>query len=156
MIVELPQAERAVTETRYGVGKSTTLAWRAFGKVLGIPVQDPRMVMDGDGSQYEPITKRLIYMEEARDGRFLSLGHYGCWDGGAMRSLSPCVTYVSYNVASDGSFVNFHGWYRPRKESQIIVPKPPGDGPYLTQDGLFSITVLIGVMRRLIARAECG
>jgi hypothetical protein len=152
MIVELTEQERVVAEAPYGLGK--TLAWRAFGKILGIPVHDPKMVMDGDGSEYEPITGRSFYLEEAEGDRFLSLAYYGCWDEGAMRSLSPEITYVSYSVAPDGSFVDFHGWHRPKGESRIIVPKPAGDGPYMTQDGLSSMTVLIGIMKRLIAAAE--
>lgn len=154
MIVDLTEAERLVVDTRYSMGKSLTLAWRAFGKIIGVPVDDPIMVIDGGSSQCEPITGRHFDFEEAEGDRYLSLGYCGCWDGGAMRSLSPEITYVSYSVAPDGSFVDFHGWYRPKGESRIIVPKPAGNGPYLTQDELSSMTVLIGIMKRLIVTAE--
>lgn len=151
MIVDLTEQERIVAKAPYGLGK--TLAWRAFGKVLGIPVHDPMMVMDGDGSQYEPITRRRFYLEEAEGDRFLSLGHYGCWDMGAMRSLSPHCTYISYNVAPDQSSVEFHGWYIPEEPSRIIITKPAGDGPFLTKDQLFSVDSLIATMKLQIAQA---
>lgn len=154
MRVELTEAERVIGETEYGMGKSLTLAWRAFGKALGIQVRDPMLVMDGDASQREPVTGRYFYFEKAEGDRYLSLAYQGCWDEGAMRSLSPSITYVSYSVATDGSFVDFHGWHRPREESRIIVPQPTGDGPYLTRGGLAPIGILVGVMRRLIAHAE--
>jgi hypothetical protein len=153
VIVDLTEAERLVVDTRYSMGKSLTLAWRAFGKIIGVPVDDPIMVIDGDGSQYEPITGRYFDFEEAEGDRYLSLGYCGCWDGGAMRSLSPDCTYISYSVAPDGSFVDFHGWHKPKGESRIISPAPNGRAPFLTKDGLSSMTVLIGVMKRLIVQA---
>lgn len=152
MIVELTEAERC-TDDPFGPD-GYTLAWRAFGKVIGIQVDDPVFPIDGGSSQLEPITGRWFDFKKAEGDRFLPLGYYGCWDHGAMRSLSPEITYVSYSVASDGSFVDLHGWYRPKGESRIIVPKPAGDGPYLTQDELSSMTVLIGIMKRLIVAAE--
>lgn len=154
MRVELTEAERVIVETEYSMGKSLTLAWRAFGKIIGISVNDPMMVIDGGSSQFEPITGRYFDFEEAEGDRYLSLGYVGCWDGGAMWSLSPSITYISFTVAPDGSFVDFHGWHRPREEARIIVPKPMGGGPYLTKDGLSSMTILIGIMKRLIAHAE--
>ena len=153
MIVDLTEAERVVAETPYGVGKSETLAWRAFGKVLGIPVRDPMMVMDGDGSIFEPITRRRFYLEEAEGDRFLSLGQFGCWDEGGMRSLSPSITYVSFGVAPDRSHVTFHGWHRPREASRIVPRDPGSPVPFMGKDGLSSIGILIGVMKRRIARA---
>ena len=154
MIVELTEAERVLVQTRYSVGEATTLAWRAFGKAIGVQVDDPMMVIDGDGSQVEPVTRRRFYLEEAEGSRFLSLGHVGCWDGGAMRSLSPHCTYVSFNVASDWSFVAFYGWHRPKGASRIISKAPDGRSPYLTLDQLSSMGILIGVMKRRIASAS--
>lgn len=151
MIVELTEAERS-TDDPFGPD-GYTLAWRAFGKLIGVQVHDPIFPIDGGSSQLEPITGRWFDFEKAEGDRYLSLAYQGCWDGGAFRSLSPEITYVSYSVASDNSFVDFHGWYRPREESRIIVPKPTEGGPYLTQDGLSSMTVLIGIMKRLIVAA---
>lgn len=153
MIVELTEQERFIAETPYGLGKAKTLAWRAFGKVLGIPVHDPMMVMDGDGSIFEPITRRDFYLEEAEGNRYLSLGHFGCWDEGAMRSLSPSITYISYNAHPAWPCVEFHGWYIP-KEASCIIPKPVGDGPFLTKSQLFSMDSLIATMKLQIAQAE--
>lgn len=151
MRVELTKAERFVVDDRYSMGESMTLAWRAFGKAIGTRLDDPIMVIDGDGSQFEPITRRYFYLEEARGDRFLSLGHYGAWDRGAIRSLSPSITYISYSVAPDWSSVDFHGWHRPREASRIIPRAPDGNTPFMGKDGLSSMAILIGVMRRRIA-----
>ena len=153
MRIELSEAERAVSSKEsYLTG--LTLAWRAFGKAIGVQVHDPMVAMDGDGSQRELITGRYFYFEEPEVDRYLSLGHYGCWDGGAMRSLSPRCTYISYSLASDGSFVDFHGWYIPKEPSRIITQKPVGNGPFLTKDQLFSMDSLIATMKLQIAQAE--
>lgn len=107
MIVELTEADRFIDPTSdYSrLHWRKTLAWRAFGKAIGVQVDDPRMVMDSDGSEFEPVTKRYFYFEEAEGDHFLSLGQFGCWDGGAMRSLSSKCTYISYGVDSDKCFV---------------------------------------------------
>ena len=153
MQIELTGKERSNLDHVEWYRKESTLAWRAFWKAIGAEIRDPMMVIDGDGSQFEPITRRYFYLEEAKDDRFLSLGHFGCWDGGAMRSLDPDITYVSYSVPPDGAFVDFHGWYRPRQESRIIPRGPDDPIPFLTKDGLAPMGLLVGIMRRLIARA---
>lgn len=150
MIVELTEAERVVVRTRYSVGEAETLAWRAFGKAIGVQVQDPMMVMDGDGSIFEPITRRDFYLEEAEGNRYLSLGQFGCWDGGAMRSLYPGTIYISYNAHPDWSSVTFHGYFRPKEASRIIPRDPGSPVPFMTKDGLSSMTVLICIMKKII------
>jgi hypothetical protein len=156
MIIELTESERFIERTKdnYWMDQGHTLAWRAFGKAIGVPVHDPMMVMDGDGSQVELITRRWFYLDEAKGNRYLSLGHFGCWDEGAMRSLSPSITYISYNAHPDWPCVEFHGWYIPKEPSCIIIPKPVGDGPFLMKDQLFSMDSLIATMRLQIAQAE--
>lgn len=152
MRIELSEAEQAVSSKEsYLTG--LTLAWRAFGKAIGVQVHDPVMTMDGDGSQREPITRRYFHFEEANGDRYLSLGHFGCWDEGAMRSLSPSITYISHSVAPDRSHVIFHGWHRPREASQIIPREPGSPVPFIGKDGLSSMGILIGVMKRRIAVA---
>lgn len=156
MRIGLTYQERFIepTDIHLRMLRSLTLAWRAFGKAIGIEVQDPMMGMDGDGSQFEPTTRRYFQFEEAKGDRFLSLGHYGAWDGGAMRSLSPSCIYVSYSADPDGRFVDFHGWHRPKGESRIIAPEPGGLSPFLTKDGLSSMAVLISSMQALIEHAK--
>lgn len=153
MRIELNDWERTVSSQRDHL-TGLTLAWRAFGKAIGVQVHDPMVAMDGDGDQRELITGRWFHFEEPEGDRYLSLGHYGCWDGGAMRSLSPSCAYISYSVAPDGSFVDFHGWHRPRGEARIISKAPDGRAPFLTKDGLSSMGILIGVMRQMVAYAE--
>lgn len=154
MIVDLTEAERLVMDSRYSMGKSLTLAWRAFGKTIGISVDDPLVAIDGDGSQREPITRRYFDFEEANEDRYLSLAYHGCWDGGAMRSLSPNCTYISYSVCPDRCFVNFHGWYIPKEHSRILGPKPVENDLFLTKDQLFSMDSLIATMKLQIMQAE--
>lgn len=153
MRIELTEPERAISpKESYLTG--LTLAWRAFGKAIGVQVHDAMVPMDGDSSQCEPITRRHFDFEEARKNRYLSLAYQGCWDGGAWRSLSPQCTYISYSVAANGSFVDFYGWYIPKEPSRIITPKPIGEGPFLTKDQLFSMDSLIATMKLQIAQAE--
>lgn len=150
MRIRLSDAERNLDQVNWYL-KEYTFAWRAFWKAIGAEVRDPLMIMDGDGSQFEPVSRRYFKLQEARNGQFLQLGEFGCWDGGAMRSLSPHCTYVSYSVADDGSFVDFHGWHRPREASRIIPSAPDSSTPFLTKDQLSSMGILVGIMKRLIA-----
>lgn len=153
MIVELAAAERVIENDDPWFDWGRVLAWRAFGKAIGVQVHDPIVAMDGDGSQREPITGRYFQFEEAEGDRFLSLGEFGCWDGGAMRSLSPSITYISHSVAPDRSHVIFHGWHHP-KEASRIIPRDRGDPiPFLTKDGLSPMNRLIGNLKRKIAGA---
>lgn len=155
MRVELTEAERVIgPDPHQQLLWAKTLAWRAFGKAIGVHVHDPMMVIDGDGSIFEPITRRDFYMEESEGDRFLSLGHYGAWDGGAMRSLFPDTTYISCSVAPDGSFVDFHGWYQPKEKSRIIPTAPDGSSPYMAKAGLSPMHRLVRIMKALIAQAE--
>lgn len=126
MIVELNEAESSTCNSRWSM-REKILAWRAFGKVIGMPVNDPMMVMDGDGIEREPITKRYFYLEQvyperAEKNKYLSLGYAGCWGGGAITSLWSRCTYISYTTHSDQPVVEFHGWHRPQMKSRLIAP----------------------------------
>lgn len=149
MRIGLTDAEQTVSsEWSYAIG--LTLAWRAFSKAIGIELDDPLIGMDGDGIQREPVTGRYFHFELANGDRYLSLGHYGCWDNGALRSLSPRCTYVSYSIAPDGSYVDFHGWHQPKRPARIITPTKDGLAPSMNRHQLTSMATLIDVMRRSV------
>lgn len=156
MIVELTETERFIENNDPWFNWERVLAWRAFGKALGVHVDDPIMIIDGDGSQFEPITKRYFHLKKAEDKRFLSLGEFGCWDYGAMRSLSPRCTYVSYNMKPDRSCAIFHGWYRPKERSRIILRDPDSPIPFLEKDGLLPMDRLIDRLKQKISQVGGG
>lgn len=155
MRIELTEAEQADDrgDRDWWLHRDNTLAWRAFGKALDVQVDDPMPVIDA-GTWYPQIAERSFSLDEAdvEAGHYLSLGRWNCWTPDIW-SLDPDCTYISFSVTLDGSFVDLHGWYRPRGASRIIPRDPDDPIPYLTKDGLAPMGLLVGIMRRLIARA---
>ena len=98
---------------------SKTLAWRALGRAMGVAVEDPRHVIDGGGVLTEYATGMHFDLTEAQGDRCIRIEETDLWDGSRW-SLSPRVTYVSYSVAPNRSFVEFHGWYRPKQRSRPL------------------------------------